>query len=99
MKTTQESSLEKLNLILPILEVQQQWNQEAIHDLLVGFAETHEIKNGQIMWPIRTAVSGVEVTPGGAVELLAILGKEESLRRIRMGIRLLEVSIPLQQSM
>jgi len=93
MKTTIESSLEKLNEILPLLQRQEPWNQEAIHTLLIQFAESREIKNGQIMWPIRTALSGVEVTPGGAVELLTILGRDEALRRIQVGIALLEDSM------
>ena len=97
MKTTIESSLEKLKEILPLLEKQEPWDQESIHALLVGFAESREIKNGQIMWPVRTAVSGVEVTPGGAVELLSILGREESLRRILFGIKLLEDSMQARQ--
>lgn len=93
MKTTIESSLEKLREVCPLLEQLEPWDQESIHSFLIGFAESHEIKNGQVMWPIRTALSGVEVTPGGAVELLVILGREESLRRIRIGIRLLEGSV------
>lgn len=86
MKTTKESSLEKLVEILPVIENLTEWSQQSIHDLLIQFAVDKEVKNGQVMWPIRTALSGIEVTPGGAVELLAILGKEESLKRINQGI-------------
>ncbi len=90
MKTTKESSLEKLKEILPNIVSLADWSQQNIHDMLIKFAIDKEIKNGQIMWPVRTAISGVEVTPGGAVEILTILGKEESIRRINMGIKLLE---------
>lgn len=93
MKTTIESSLENLLEILPILKQLASWDQESIHDLLIRFAVEHEIKNGQIMWPLRTAISGVEVSPGGAVELLAILGQDESIRRINAGIELLKNNI------
>lgn len=96
MKTTIESSLVKLNEILPVLENIEPWDQETIHNLLIQFAVDREIKNGQIMWPIRTALSGVEVTPGGAVELLVILGREESLRRIGIGVKLLQDSLAIQ---
>jgi len=93
MKTTIESSLEKLKDIYPVLQNQVLWDHDTLHNLLVQYAADHEEKNGQIMWPIRTALSGIEVTPGGAVELLEILGKEESLRRIGTGISLLEKHI------
>ena len=63
-----------------------QWTYDGIHDALVGLAEKLELKNGRIMWPVRTALSGKAVTPGGAVELCLILGKEESLRRMEKGI-------------
>lgn len=89
MKTTMESSLEKLIDIYPVLQQTSSWDHDTIHSLLVQYAVDHEEKNGQIMWPIRTALSGIEVTPGGAVELLTILGKDESLRRICKGIELL----------
>jgi len=86
MKTDEANSLEALNLVLPELEAIQDWNYDAIHDALIGLAAKHELKNGRIMWPVRTAVSGKAVTPGGAVEICHILGKEETLRRIRHGI-------------
>jgi len=95
MKTTVESSLEKLNEIYPVLNQLNDWNQDILHTLLIQFALDKEIKNGQIMWPIRTALSGVEVTPGGAVELLVVLGKNESLKRLQKGIELLESSLSI----
>ena len=81
------ANLEALKLTLPELEALPEWTYGAIHDALIGLAQKLELKNGRIMWPVRTALSGKAVTPGGAVELCHILGKEEALRRIRQGIR------------
>ena len=86
MKTNEENSKEALEQVLPVLEGLSAWTYDAIHDALIGRARSLELKNGRIMWPVRTAVSGKAVTPGGAVELCHILGREESLRRIRQGI-------------
>jgi glutamyl-tRNA synthetase len=86
MKTNQENSLEALNQVLPVLEGLSDWSYDAIHDALMGLAAQLELKNGRILWPVRTALSGKAVTPGGAVELCHILGKEETLRRIRLGV-------------
>ena len=86
MKTNEANSLEALQITLPVLEALPEWTSEAIHDALIGLAEKLELKNGRIMWPVRTAVSGKAVTPGGAVELCWLLGREESLRRIRLGM-------------
>ncbi len=86
MKTDEENSLEALKLVLPVLEGLSDWSFEAIHAALIGLAEKLELKNGRIMWPVRTALSGKAVTPGGAVELCHILGKDETLCRIRRGI-------------
>ncbi|MEG1073332.1 MAG: glutamate--tRNA ligase, partial [Oscillospiraceae bacterium] len=86
MKTDSENSLEALNLTLPILEGLSDWSFDAIHGALIALAEKLELKNGRIMWPVRTALSGKAVTPGGAVELCHILGKAETLRRMELGI-------------
>ncbi len=86
MKTNEENSLEALKVTLPVLEALDPWTYDAIHDALVGLAEKLELKNGRIMWPVRTALSGKPVTPGGAVELCHILGKDETLRRMGRGI-------------
>ena len=72
--------------MLPVLEGLNDWTYDAIHDALIGLAEKLELKNGRIMWPVRTALSGKAVTPGGAVELCHILGKDESIRRIKLGM-------------
>lgn len=89
MKTDQANSLEALKATLPVLQAIGEWSYEGIHDALIGLAEKLELKNGRIMWPVRTALSGKAVTPGGAVELCHILGKEETLRRMERGIALL----------
>ncbi|MEQ2442216.1 glutamate--tRNA ligase [Pseudoflavonifractor sp. CLA-AP-H29] len=86
MKTNEENSLEALKQVLPVLEGLSDWTYDAIHDALIGLAEKLELKNGRIMWPVRTALSGKAVTPGGAVELCHILGRDEALARIRKGI-------------
>ena len=83
MKSTVESSREILNEVIPVLEQQEEFTNDALYALLTGFAAEHEYKNGTVLWPIRTALSGLKETPGGATELLEVLGKEESLRRIR----------------
>lgn len=86
MKTNLENSLEALQQVLPVLEQLEPWTYDSIHDALIGLAERLKLKNGRIMWPVRTALSGKAVTPGGAVELCQILGKDETLRRIRTGM-------------
>lgn len=89
MKTNAETSLEVLQEILPILEAQEDYSNDALYATLLKYVEEKGCKNGYVMWPIRTAVSGKQMTPGGATELMEVLGKEESLARIRKGIELL----------
>lgn len=86
MKTDAVNSREALCATLPALEALDDWSFEGIHTTLMVLAESLGLKNGRIMWPLRVAVSGKAATPGGAVELCQILGKEESLRRIHIGI-------------
>lgn len=86
MKTDEANSLEALNWTIPALEALQEWSFEAIHQCLIDLAAQKELKNGRIMWPVRTALSGKAVTPGGAVELCHILGREETLRRLKAGV-------------
>lgn len=90
MKTTKESSLEVLRELLPVLEAQEDYSNDALYQTLVKYVEEKGCKNGYVMWPIRTAVSGKQMTPAGATEIMEILGKEESLSRIRKGIAMLE---------
>ncbi len=89
MKTNEETSLEVLKDMIPILEGQEDFSNDALFALLKGYVEEKGVKVGYVMWPVRTAVSGKQNTPGGATELMEILGKEESLRRIQKGIELL----------
>ncbi len=89
MKTTQENSLETLQEILPILEAQEDFSNDALYERLSQYVSGKGVKTGFVMWPVRTAVSGKQMTPAGATEILEILGKEESLKRIRKGIDLL----------
>ena len=89
MKTTKESSLEVLEEILPELEKAEDYSNDALYQLLLSFVEKKGCKNGYVMWPVRTAVSGKQMTPAGATEIMEILGKEETLKRIRKGIELL----------
>ncbi len=89
MKTTLENSLETLQEILPILEVQEDFGNDALYERLSRYVSDKGVKTGFVMWPIRTAVSGKQMTPAGATEIMEVLGKEESLKRIRKGIELL----------
>lgn len=86
MKTNSENSLEVLTEILPLLEEQEDYSVDALNTLCMDYISKKGIKNGQGLWPLRTAVSGKQSTPGGAYEIMEIIGKEESLRRIRIGI-------------
>lgn len=86
MKTNAQTSLEVLKEILPRLEAQEDYSNDALYQLLVDFVKEKGYKNGYVMWPIRTAVSGKQMTPGGASEIMEIIGKEESLKRIEDAI-------------
>jgi len=90
MKTNSETSLEVLTEVLPLLEAQEDYSNDALYATLVKYVEEKGCKNGYVMWPIRTAVSGKQMTPAGATEIMEILGKDESLARIRKGIELLK---------
>ena len=89
MKTNEETALEVLQEILPLFEAHDDYSNDALYEVLKGYVEQKGCKNGYAMWPVRTAVSGKQNTPGGATEIMEILGKEESLARIRKGIELL----------
>lgn len=93
MKTTFENSLESLKAVLPVLEDIDTWNETTLHEKLLGLIEKLGIKNGQMFWPVRTAISGWAVTPGGANEIADMLGKAETLRRIHIGIDRLEKAV------
>ena len=85
-KSTIESSCVVLDAVLPLLETLELWTNEGLFDVLKAFALERGFKVGTVMWPIRTALSGQETSPGGATELAALLGKDESLRRIKLGL-------------
>ena len=86
MKTNPENSLQLLKEVLPVLEQAAAFDNDSLFELLKKFGEEKEYKTGFIMWPLRTAVSGKQATPGGATELMSILGKEESIARIKAAI-------------
>jgi len=90
MKTTEEIALTSLKAVMPALEAHNDWTNDSLYDCLMELAKDMELKNGQILWPIRTALSGKPSSPGGATELAVIIGKEETIKRIKMGIELLE---------
>lgn len=93
MKTTPETSLVVLKEVLPTLEALDDYSNDAIYAAVKQFVTEHEYKNGYVLWPLRTAVSGKQMTPGGATEIMEIIGKEESLRRIHVAIAKLEAEI------
>ena len=86
MKTNAETSLKVLNDVLPLLEAQEDYSNDALYEALSKYVVDTGVKTGFVMWPIRTAVSGKQMTPAGATEIMEVLGKEESLARIRKGI-------------
>ena len=90
MKTNAENSLTLLLEVLPLLETQDAFDNDSLFEALSAFAKEHEYKTGYVMWPLRTAVSGKQATPGGATELMALLGKEETIRRIQAAIEKLK---------
>ena len=90
MKTNEETSLEVLRETLPLLESQEDYSNDALYATLKSYVDEKGVKIGYVMWPLRTAVSGKQSTPGGATEIMEVLGKEESLARIRRGIEKLE---------
>lgn len=90
MKTNEETSLAALEQALSVLEGLEDFSVESIHTALFDLIAKLGVKNGYMLWPIRVAVSGKQFTPGGGIEICAILGKEESLKRIRHGIERLK---------
>lgn len=90
MKTTPETSLEVLRELIPVLEVQEDYSNDGLYETLCKYVADKGCKNGYVMWPVRTAVSGKQMTPGGATEIMEVLGKEESLSRIRAAVAKLE---------
>lgn len=93
MKTTQETSLDVLKKVLPVIENLNEFTQESVHDALFKLIEEMGVKNGVVLFPLRVALSGRQVTPGGGVELSIILGKEDTVARIKKGIELLSAAV------
>ena len=89
-KTNSEVSLDMLEKTAPVLANLANWTQDSIHDALIGLAEQLGVKNATLMWPLRIAAAGKAVTPGGAVEICRILGREETLRRMQIGMEKLK---------
>lgn len=86
MKTDSAISLEVLNEVLPILEATDDYSVDNLHDIIMEYIAGKGIKNGTGLWPIRTAVSGKQMTPAGAFEIMEVIGKEETIKRIKVGI-------------
>lgn len=91
-KSTLSSSKEVLEQVIPILESLEVWNNDQLFVVLKEFAQTHQMKVGTVMWPIRAALSGLANTPGGATELADLLGKRESIHRLKRGLAKLLVN-------
>jgi len=95
MKTNSEVALASLKTILPVLDAieEEKWTLENLHEVVLAKVTELGMKNGQMLWPLRTALSGKQFTPGGAFGAAEILGKKESLERVNKGIELLEKAL------
>ena len=93
MKTNAQTSFAVLTSLLPLLEAQGDYSNDALFETLKKYASDNGFKTGYVMWPVRTAVSGKQNTPGGATEIMEIIGKEESLKRIKIAIEKLEAAL------
>lgn len=87
MKTNEETSLKVLQEVLPILKEHDDYTNDSLYALLSRYVADTDVKTGFVMWPLRTALSGKQSTPAGATEIMEVLGKEESIRRIELGIK------------
>ena len=90
MKTTEETSLTVLKEVLPVLEAHEDYTNDPLFAVLSAFVKDKGYKNGYVMWPLRTAVSGKQMTPAGATEIMEIIGKEETIKRVKAAIEKLE---------
>ena len=89
-KSDEQSSRDVLRAVIPVFEALEKWDDESILNAMVALAEQMKAKNAKVMWPVRIAAAGKAVTPGGAVEICRILGREETLRRLRIALEKLE---------
>ena len=94
MKTNPENSLASLKALLPVLEGidPSDWKLDVIHDRIFALIGEMGVKNGVVLWPLRVAVSGKQFTPGGGVEIAELLGKDETIARVKKGIEKLEAA-------
>ncbi|HIV24136.1 MAG TPA: glutamate--tRNA ligase [Candidatus Merdiplasma excrementigallinarum] len=92
-KVNEEKSLDVLQDLLPALESQEDYSNDALYDLLKKYADEKGFKAGYVIWPVRIAVSGKQNTPAGATEIMEVIGREETVSRIRRGIEMLEASL------
>ena len=92
-KTTLENSQENLTKVIDLLSGLEEWNEETLHKALFDFIAELGVKNSLVLWPVRIAASGQRVTPGGAIEILGLLGREESMRRLQIGLEKLRNSL------
>ena len=90
MKTNPEVARNALNLMKPVLEGIEDWSETTLHDTVMAAIAEAGMKNGAVLWPLRIAISGQQNTPGGAIEIAWLLGKEETLRRVDDGLKRLE---------
>ena len=90
MKTDPEIALKSLQAAYEALKNQEDWSEEALHKTLLELPAKLEMKNGQVLFPLRLAITGMQFTPGGAIEISSILGKEETLRRLELSIKQLQ---------
>lgn len=86
-KTNLENAPVNLKEAYERLKALPEWTADAVHDCLINMAQEKELKNGTVMWPVRIAAAGQKVTPGGAIEILDILGRDESLKRLEIGLK------------
>ncbi|MBQ6692042.1 MAG: glutamate--tRNA ligase, partial [Clostridia bacterium] len=86
-KTNPEVSKAVLETVIPALKALPEWTEEAVHTLLLSMAAEQGMKNGTLLWPVRIAMAGRQVTPGGAIEIAVLLGREEALRRLELGLK------------
>ncbi len=97
-KVNEEKSLAVLQELLPALEGQEDYSNDALYDLLKKYADEKGFKAGYVIWPVRIAVSGKQNTPAGATEIMEVIGREETVSRIRRGIEMLETFLKDKQA-
>lgn len=90
MKTNPETALDALTRSLPALEALEEWNENTVHDALFSLIKSLDVKNGYILWPVRVAISGKQFTPGGAIEIADIIGKPDTIARMKRSIEMLK---------